>query len=186
MTVGFSIIQKETIINLNTRKGRVRSLFPIPRKIFLLGRFEIFTDRLVGNGGNVMKFPVVIHKDKDSDFGVTFPDLPGCFSAGDTIEEALANAQEAAECHIEGFLLDSEPVPVARTIEEHKNKKEFKNGIWAIVDVDLSKLSLKPKRINITMPERLLNSVDYFAKKRGETRSGLLSQAVTEYMSSHQ
>jgi len=137
-----------------------------------------------------MKFPVVIHKDKDkdkdSDFGVTFPDLPGCFSAGDTIEEALANAQEAAECHIEGFLLDSEPIPVARTIEEHKNKKEFKNGIWAIVDVDLSKLSLKSKRINITMPERLLNSVDYFAKKRGETRSGLLSQAVTEYMSSHQ
>ncbi|MFO7748660.1 MAG: type II toxin-antitoxin system HicB family antitoxin [Desulfobacteraceae bacterium] len=50
-----------------------------------------------------MKFPVVIHKDKDSDFGVTFPDLPGCFSAGDTIEEALANAQEAAECHIDGF-----------------------------------------------------------------------------------
>lgn len=184
MTVGFSIIQKETIISLNIRKGRVRSLSPTPRKTFLLGPFEIFTDRLVGNG--TMKFPLVIHKDKNSDYGVTFPDLPGCFSAGETIDEALANAQEAAECHIEGILLDSEPIPVATTIEKHKNKKEFQNGIWAIVDVDLSKLSLKSKRINITMPERLLNSVDCFAKKHGETRSGLLSQAVTEYMSSHQ
>jgi predicted RNase H-like HicB family nuclease len=61
-----------------------------------LGRFEIVTGRLVGNGGKNMKFSVAIHKDKDSDYGVIFPDLPGCFSAGDTIEEALANAQEAA------------------------------------------------------------------------------------------
>ena len=41
-----------------------------------------------------MKYPVVIHKDENSDYEVTFPDLPGCFSAGDTIEEALANALE--------------------------------------------------------------------------------------------
>jgi len=183
---GFSIIHKETIINSNIRKGRVKSLFPITRKTSLLAPFEIFTGRLVGNGGETMKYPVVIHKDKDSDYVVMFPDLPGCFSAGETVEEALANAQEAAECHIEGILLDSKPIPVARTIEKHKDKKEFKNGFWALVDIDLSKLSLKSKRVNITMPERLLNSIDYFAKKHGATRSGLLNQAVTEYMASHQ
>jgi predicted RNase H-like HicB family nuclease len=148
--------------------------------------FEIFTGRLVGNGGKDMKYPVVIHKDENSDYGVAFPDLPGCFSAGETIEEALANAQEAAECHIEGILLDAEPIPVATDIEKHKDNPDFKNGLWAIIDVDLTKLSIKSKRINITMPERLLNSVDYFAKKHGETRSGLLTQAVTEYMASHQ
>lgn len=183
---GYSIIQRETIINSNIRKGRAKSLFPIPEKISPLALFEIFTGRLAGNGGETMKYPVIIHKDKNSDYGVTFPDLPGCFSAGETIEEALANAREAAECHIEGILLDSEPVPVAATIEKHKDNPDFKDGIWALVDVDLSKLSLKSKRINITMPERLLNSVDYFAKKHGETRSGLLAQAVTEYMASHQ
>lgn len=133
-----------------------------------------------------MRYPVVIHKDDDSDYGVTFPDLPGCFSAGDTIEEAIVNSQEAAECHIEGILLDSEPIPVATSIEKHKDKPDFKDGVWALVEVDISKLSLKSKRVNITMPERLLNSVDYFAKKHGETRSGLLAQAVTEYMASHQ
>jgi len=47
-----------------------------------------------------MKFPVVIHKDPDSDYGVTVPDLAGCFSAGSTVDEAFANAVEAAECHI--------------------------------------------------------------------------------------
>lgn len=134
-----------------------------------------------------MRYPIVIHKDETSDYGVTFPDLPGCFSAGDTIEEAIINAQEAAECHIEGILLDSEPVPVVKTdIEKHKENSDYKDGVWALVDVDLSKLSLKSKRVNITIPERILNSIDYYAKKHGETRSGLLTQAVTEYMASHQ
>ncbi len=133
-----------------------------------------------------MKYPVIIHKDENSDYGVTFPDLPGCFSAGETIEEALANAQEAAECHVEGILIDAEPIPVATDIENHKDNQDLKDGIWALVEVDLSKLSLKSKRVNITMPERLLNSLDYFAKKRGESRSGLLAQAITEYMASHQ
>jgi predicted RNase H-like HicB family nuclease len=132
-----------------------------------------------------MKYPVVLHKDDNSDYGVAFPDLPGCFSAGDTIEEALVNAQEAAECHFKGMLLDSEPFPVAASIEKHIDNPDFRDGIWALVEVDLNRLSLNSKRVNITLPERLLNSLDYFAKKQGETCSGLLAQAVTEYMASH-
>ena len=133
-----------------------------------------------------MKYSIVIHKDPDSDYSVTIPDLPGCFSAGSTIEEAINKAQEAAECHIEGMLLDLEPIPAPRDIEVHRTKTEYEDGIWALVDVDISKLSLKSKRINITMPERLIMTVDQYAKKYGSTRSGLLSQAVTEYMATHQ
>ena len=133
-----------------------------------------------------MKYPVVIHKDKNSDYGVTFPDIPGCFSVGTSIEEALTMSQEAAECHIEGMLLDSEPVPVPTSIESHRDNPDYKDGLWALVDIDISKLSLKAKRVNITIPERLLNTVDNYARNHGETRSGLLSQAVTEYMTSHQ
>ena len=133
-----------------------------------------------------MKYPIVIHKDPDSDYSVTIPDLPGCFSAGSSIEEAISMAQEAAECHIEGMLIDSEPIPTPSDIEVYKDQSDFKNGIWALVEVDISKLSLKSKRINITMPERLIKTVDQYAKKYGSTRSGLLSQAVTEYMASHQ
>lgn len=133
-----------------------------------------------------MKYPIVIHKDPTSDYGVTIPDLPGCFSAGSTIEEAISMAQEAAECHIEGMLIDSEPIPTPSDIVAHRDQSDFKDGIWALVEVDISKLSLKSKRINITMPERLIRTVDQYAKKCGSSRSGLLSQAVTEYMASHQ
>lgn len=82
-----------------------------------------------------MKYPIVIHKDPDSDYGVTIPDLPGCFSAGSTINEAIAMAQEAAECHIEGLLLDSDPVPSSSDIDVHKDKPDFEDGIWAIIEV---------------------------------------------------
>jgi predicted RNase H-like HicB family nuclease len=66
-----------------------------------------------------MQYPIFIHKDEDSAYGVIVPDLPGCFSAGDTIEEAIQNAKEAIECHIEGLLLDNESIPLKRPIEEH-------------------------------------------------------------------
>ena len=57
-----------------------------------------------------MQFPVVLHKDAASGYGVTVPDLPGCFSAGDTPEEAIASAHEAVACHVEGLLMDGEPI----------------------------------------------------------------------------
>jgi predicted RNase H-like HicB family nuclease len=131
-----------------------------------------------------MRFPIVIHKDKDSDYGVIVPDLPGCYSAGDSVDEALTNAIEAIECHVEGLLSDGEPVPSARSLEYHQGKRDFTGGIWAMVDVDLSKLSGKVKRINITLPERILSQIDSYASSHGQTRSGLLAHAALEYVSS--
>ena len=127
-----------------------------------------------------MRFPVVIHKDKGSDYGVTVPDLPGCFSAGDTVDDSLTNAIEAIECHIEGMLIDGETFPSPRTIEFHSNNRQFVGGIWALTDVDLSKLSGKVKRVNITLPERLLVQIDSYASRSGETRSGFLVHAAME------
>ncbi|MBE2225020.1 MAG: type II toxin-antitoxin system HicB family antitoxin [Anaerolineae bacterium] len=133
-----------------------------------------------------MRYPVILHKDIDSDYGVTVPDLPGCFSAGATIDEALVEAVEAIECHIEGLLLDQEPVPVPNSIEYHQSNPDFADGIWALVSVDLSKLSGKSKRVNITVPERLLTIMDQYATDHGETRSGLIAQATIEYIAAHQ
>lgn len=133
-----------------------------------------------------MKYPIVIHKEDNSDYGVTVPDIPGCYTAGSSIEEAISMAQEAVECHIEGLLIDNEPVPSSSDIEILQTSSELRNGVWAIIEVDISKLSVKCKRINVTIPERLLNTVDQYAQKHGESRSGLLAQAVTEYMSVHQ
>ncbi len=90
-----------------------------------------------------MRYPVVIHKDRKSDYGVTVPDLPGCFSAGDTMEEALTNAVEAIECHLEGLLLDGDEIPQAQPVEEHLKNRDYAGGTWALVSVDLSQLAAR-------------------------------------------
>jgi predicted RNase H-like HicB family nuclease len=130
-----------------------------------------------------MRYPVIIHKDRGSDYGVTVPDLPGCFSAGETLEEALGNAEEAVLTHVEGLLLDDETVPSPTDVETLRRKLKRKNVVWGIVSVDLSKLSERAKRINITIPDRLLSKIDSFAESEGESRSGLLASAALEYMS---
>ena len=130
----------------------------------------------------LMLFPIVIHKDEESAYGVSVPDLPGCFSAGDTFEEAIESAREAIACHLEGLLLDDEPVPVKAPYEVHRANKDYKDGTWAMVAIDISKLSSKAKRVNITVPARVLAIVDQAAAREGETRSGLLVRAALSYL----
>jgi predicted RNase H-like HicB family nuclease len=127
-----------------------------------------------------MRYPVVIHKDSDSDYGVTVPDLPGCFSAGETLDEALEMVHEAMECHIEGILLDGESLPEARPIEHHQNNPEFAHGVWALVELDLSRLEDTTERVNITLSRRVLTLIDEAAKRAGESRSGFLARAGIE------
>lgn len=130
----------------------------------------------------VVNYPIVIHKDRHSDFGVSVPDLPGCFSAGATLDDAMAMAKEAIELHLEGIIEEGQPIPTPGNIEQYKNQHQYKGGAWAVVTIDQSTLRVKAKRINITMPERVLDAVDRFAEQAGETRSGLLVQAVTAYI----
>ena len=132
-----------------------------------------------------MRYPVVLHKDLDSDYGVTVPDLPGCFSAGETIDEALAEVVEAIECHIEGLLIDGEPVPSPTSIETHRDDPNYADGVWALVTIDLSKLSSETTQVDVTVPERLLALVDQYAAQQGETRSGVMAQATLEYIAAH-
>jgi predicted RNase H-like HicB family nuclease len=133
-----------------------------------------------------MRYPIVIHKDAGSDYGVTVPDLSGCFSAGDTLDDALVQAVEALECHIEGLLLDGEQIPSPQSIEAHHNNPDVEGGIWAIVDVDISKLSGKSKRVNITISERLFTTMDQYAAEHGKTRSGFIAEAAIVYIAAHE
>lgn len=132
-----------------------------------------------------MRYPIVIHKDQDSDYGVTVPDLPGCFSAGKSFDEAMDSAREAIECHVEGLLIDGDDIPNAIPIEEHQNNPDFADGTWAFVQVDLSKLSGKSKRLNITVPERIVERIDRYAQQSGDTRSGLITTATMAYIAAH-
>ena len=133
-----------------------------------------------------MRYPVVIHKDEHSDFGVTVPDIPGCFSAGDTYDDALNNVKEAIECHLEGLLLDNEALPIATSIEQWISVESFQDGVWALVEIDLTQISGKSKRINITMPERVLNLIDLYSKSHAlKNRSSFLTDAALSYIDGH-
>jgi predicted RNase H-like HicB family nuclease len=133
-----------------------------------------------------MRYPVVVHKDPESDYGVTVPDLPGCFSAGETLDEALQQVVEAIECHLEGLLIDGEPVPSPKSVEYHQSNPDYSGGVWAFVTIDITKLSGKTRRVNITLPERVLSLMDKYANEHGETRSGFITQAAMEYISSRE
>ena len=127
-----------------------------------------------------MLFPVVIHKDAQSDYSVTIPDIPGCFTAGKTVELAVANIQDAVECHYTG----EDSLPAASSLERWIDDSEYQGGTWVLVDVDLSRLNMKSKRVNITLPENLLREIDRYATQHHLTRSGLLSVAVGQYIHS--
>lgn len=129
-----------------------------------------------------MQFPIVIHKDETSSYGVTVPDLPGCFSGGDSFEDAVSSTHEAVSCHIEGLLMDGESIPELRPIELHQGNRDFDKGVWALIDVDISKLSSKTVRVNITMPSRVLAIIDEAAARERESRSGLLMRAALQFV----
>ena len=127
-----------------------------------------------------MRYPILIHKDKGSSYGVTVPDLPGCFSAGDTLDETFAMAHEAIVCYLESLLMDGEAIPEIQPIQHHLSNPDFADGVWALVDVDFSKLSGEPVSFTAEMPKPILAMTDEFAEREGDTRSALITHAVIQ------
>lgn len=130
-----------------------------------------------------MKFTIAIEPgDKDTAYGVVVPDLPGCFSAGDTVEEAFENAKEAIETHCEMIAEAGGDFPVTQSMAVWQSNPEYRGWTWGIVEVPVEKLFGPAEKINITVPARILKRIDTFAAKHGETRSGLFVRAAEEVM----
>jgi predicted RNase H-like HicB family nuclease len=127
-----------------------------------------------------MNYAIAIEHETGKAYGVQIPDLPGCFSAGDTMDEAIANATEAVAFHIEGLLDSGEKIPPPQGVEAHSGNPDCAGMIWALVSVDLAALSGKAKRLNISLPERVLRRIDSAAEKNGETRSGFIARIALE------
>jgi predicted RNase H-like HicB family nuclease/predicted RNA binding protein YcfA (HicA-like mRNA interferase family) len=125
-----------------------------------------------------MKIPVVLHSDDNQHYGVSVPDLAGCFSAGDSIEDALASAKEAIELHLEGLLEDGEALPTTAPISQHQHNLDYANGIWAIVEIDDVSLSTETEQIAITLPKPLIRRIDAYAYQKHLTRSNVLIEAA--------
>jgi predicted RNase H-like HicB family nuclease len=122
----------------------------------------------------------LIHKDAESDYGVSFPDLPGCVTAGGTLDEARAMAEEALALHVDGLVEDGEPIPEPSSLDEVMAVRENQDGV--AIAVRLVSQAKKSVRVNITVPEDELREIDQFAEQHGFTRSGLLVQAAKRLM----
>src|SRR5262245_46740948 len=122
-----------------------------------------------------MKFTIAIESGtKKNAFGVVVPDLRGCFSAGDTIEEAFDKAREAIEAHCEVLAESGKELPRSKPMTEWQANREYKGWTWGIVEVPVEKYFGPAEKINITVPALILRRVDEYAQKHGETRSGFL------------
>ncbi len=139
-----------------------------------------------------MRYAVAIETGNDKQaYGVVVPDLPGVFSAGDTLDEALVNAEEAILFALEDFADRGERIPEATELAALMAGRDGKGGPkkfpsrkwgWHVVNVDTSKLTTKVVRVNITIPEPLLKMIDAYAGSHGESRSGFLARAAQSAM----
>lgn len=129
-----------------------------------------------------MRFPVVLHSDDGVRYGVTVPDLPGCFSAGDTFDDALESVVEAIDLHLEGIVEDGGEIPVPRAIAGHRANPDYAGGVWAAVEIDMTRFDGRAEKINITLPRNLLARIDAYVKSHGATRSGFLAEAARRAM----
>lgn len=126
-----------------------------------------------------MLYPIYVHKDEGSAYGATFPDFPGCFAAADDLQALPRAAQEAAEAH---FGADDDPIPAATSPEAWVNDPDYEGGFWMLVDIDLAKVRARAVRLNISLPENLVQRIDSAAKSRGQTRSAFLASAAEHEM----
>lgn len=125
-----------------------------------------------------MRYPIVIEMptSEREAYGVVFPDLPGCFSAGDTLDEAITNASEAAALWIESTLDEGGKVPPPSSFEVVRNNPEWSGWALAVASVDPMLFDTSAERVNITLPRRVLVRLDRRAKEEGDTRSGFIAR----------
>jgi len=128
------------------------------------------------------QYIALIHKEADSDYGVSFPDLPGAISAGRTLDEAREMAAEALALHLEGLAADGEAAPEPSSLEEIMSDAQNKEAVAVLIPAPATEV--KSVRINITMPADVLDQIDRYAEQQGFTRSGFLAQAAKKAMAS--
>jgi predicted RNase H-like HicB family nuclease len=131
----------------------------------------------------MIRYPIAIEPGTtEQAWGVVVPDLPGCFSAGDTLDEAMDNAREAIELWLETVLEDGGEIPAPCAVQQHRSNSEYTGWLWAIIEIDPAKLSSQIVRLNISLPASLVHRIDAYASTHHLTRSGFLAKAAMESM----
>src|SRR3982751_6343458 len=93
----------------------------------------------------------LIHKDAGSDFGVSFPDFPGVVTAGTSLDDARAMAEEALAFHLEGLVENGEAIPESSSLEDVMSDKDNLNRVAVLVALKAE--AKKVVRVNVPIPE---------------------------------
>ena len=110
-----------------------------------------------------------------ADYGVSFPDFPGCISAGKTLDEASRMAAEALALHIQGMIEDGDAVPEPSKLDDIAEDAAKYAAIAFMVSVDAPDATV---RVNITARESQIERIDALAEAAGMTRSGYMVRAA--------
>lgn len=121
-------------------------------------------------------FTAIVHQDGDSAFGLTFPDLPGCFAAADSWDGIPAAAAEALDLWFED-MPDVVPAPLDMVRKRADVAAALAEGA-ALMHVPYIAADTVVERVNITMGRELLRAIDQTAKARGMNRSSFLAAAA--------
>ena len=128
-----------------------------------------------------MRYPIAIEAGTETTaFGVVVPDLPGCFSAGDTLDEVLAAAEEAAAAWIDAALDAGDPIPAPSGLDALRRNADYADWTFGVITLDPALLDDTVERVNITLPRRVLKRLDAMARAAGESRSGYIAQLTLE------
>ena len=109
-------------------------------------------------------FTALLRKEATSDFGVDFPDFPGCVTAGTTLEQGRLMAAEALALHIEGMVEDGEPLPVPSTLDTIMDDIANRDAVAFLVET--AARPAKAVRVNVMLPEDVVSEIDRVTNNR--------------------
>lgn len=134
-----------------------------------------------------MRYPIYLHQADDGTFSGFVPDVIGCYFAGDTIDDAISDAQNALDTYFEYMSEKGHAPDQAKTVADHLNDEDCTGGSWAYVDIDLTKYDGKATKLNITMPQFLLARIDEYVNSHREyhSRSGFLAELARRELAKH-
>lgn len=128
-----------------------------------------------------MRYPIAIEPGSETTaFGVVVPDLPGCFSAGDSLDETLAGAEEAAAAWVDAALDAGEAIPAPSSLDALRHNPDYAGWTFGVITLDPALLDDTTERVNITLPRRVLKRLDALARAAGESRSGFIASLTLE------
>jgi predicted RNase H-like HicB family nuclease len=111
-----------------------------------------------------VNYIALLRREPTSDYGVDFPDFPGCVTAGKSLEEARRMAAEALELHLEGMMEDREPIPEPSSLDTIMDDPANRDAVAFLVETAVR--PVKAIRINVMLPEDLVQAIDRVTRNR--------------------